>query len=46
MTADEVLAGLRRLDDERWQIATRTSRVLDGGTGALALLTKGLAGQS
>jgi hypothetical protein len=32
--------------DERWQIATRTSRVLDGGAAALAPLTKGLAGQS
>lgn len=36
---------LRRIDD-RWQIATRTSRVLDGNPDALALLTKGLAGQS
>ncbi|OBJ36631.1 hypothetical protein A5621_15985 [Mycobacterium colombiense] len=36
---------LRRIDD-RWQIATRISRVLDGNPDALALLTKGLAGQS
>ncbi|CAM3921308.1 hypothetical protein MYSE111917_00520 [Mycobacterium senriense] len=32
--------------DDRWQIATRTSRVLDGNPDALALLTKGLAAQS
>ncbi|OBB86357.1 hypothetical protein A5760_05060 [Mycobacterium colombiense] len=35
---------LRRIDD-RWQIATRTSRVLDGNPDALAVLAKGLAGQ-
>lgn len=34
---------LKRIDD-RWQIATRTSRVLDGSPDAHALLTKGLAG--
>lgn len=34
---------LRRIDD-RWQIATRTSRVLDGNPDAHALLLKGLAG--
>lgn len=34
---------LRRIDD-RWQIATRTSRVLDGNPDAHALLTEGLAG--
>jgi uncharacterized protein (TIGR02246 family) len=34
---------LRRIDD-RWQITTRTSRVLDGNPDAHALLTKGLAG--
>jgi uncharacterized protein (TIGR02246 family) len=34
---------LRRIDDQ-WQIATRTSRVLDGNPDAHALLTKGLAG--
>lgn len=34
---------LRRIDD-RWQIATRTSRILDGNPDAHALLTKGLAG--
>jgi hypothetical protein len=34
---------LRRIDDH-WQIATRTSRVLDGNPDAHALLTKGLAG--
>jgi uncharacterized protein (TIGR02246 family) len=34
---------LRRIDD-RWQIAARTSRVLDGNPDAHALLTKGLAG--
>jgi uncharacterized protein (TIGR02246 family) len=34
---------LRRIDD-RWQIATRTSRALDGNPDAHALLTKGLAG--
>ncbi|HTY32456.1 nuclear transport factor 2 family protein [Mycobacterium sp.] len=35
---------LRRIDD-RWQITTRTSRVLDGNPDAHALLTKGLAGR-
>ena len=35
---------LRRIDD-RWQIATRTSRVLDGNPDAHTLLTKGLAGE-
>ncbi|OBF49480.1 hypothetical protein A5787_00575 [Mycobacterium sp. 852002-50816_SCH5313054-b] len=30
--------------DDRWQIKTRTSRVLDGNPDAHALLTKGLAG--
>jgi uncharacterized protein (TIGR02246 family) len=34
---------LRRIDD-RWQITTRTSWVLDGNPDAHALLTKGLAG--
>lgn len=34
---------LRRID-ERWQITTRTSRVLDGNPDALALLTRGLSG--
>ncbi len=34
---------LRRIDD-RWHIATRTSRVLDGNPDAHALLMKGLAG--
>jgi uncharacterized protein (TIGR02246 family) len=34
---------LRRIDGQ-WQIATRTSRVLDGNPDARALLTKGLAG--
>jgi uncharacterized protein (TIGR02246 family) len=34
---------LRRIGD-RWQITTRTSRVLDGNPDAHALLTKGLAG--
>jgi len=34
---------LTRIDD-RWQIATRTSRVLDGNPEAHALLTSGLAG--
>lgn len=34
---------LSRIDD-RWQIATRTSRVLDGNPDAHALLTRGLAG--
>ncbi|MCV7092154.1 nuclear transport factor 2 family protein [Mycobacterium interjectum] len=34
---------LKRIDD-RWQITTRTSRVLDGNPDAHALLTKGLAG--
>ncbi len=34
---------LTRVDD-RWQIATRTSRVLDGNPDARALLAKGLAG--
>jgi uncharacterized protein (TIGR02246 family) len=34
---------LRRIED-RWQITTRTSRVLDGNRDAHALLTKGLAG--
>jgi uncharacterized protein (TIGR02246 family) len=34
---------LRRID-EQWQIATRTSRVLDGNPDARALLMKGLAG--
>jgi uncharacterized protein (TIGR02246 family) len=36
---------LRRRDD-RWQIATRTSRVLDGNPDAHALLTRGLAGSA
>jgi len=35
---------LQRIDD-RWQIAVRTSRVLDGNPGAHALLRAGLAGQ-
>ncbi|OBH58195.1 nuclear transport factor 2 family protein [Mycobacterium sp. E2479] len=35
---------LRRIDDH-WQITIRTSRVLNGDPEALALLTKGLAGQ-
>jgi uncharacterized protein (TIGR02246 family) len=34
---------LRRID-ERWQITTRTSRVLDGNPDAHALLTRGLSG--
>jgi uncharacterized protein (TIGR02246 family) len=34
---------LRRIDD-RWQITTRTSRLLDGNPDAHAWLTKGLAG--
>jgi uncharacterized protein (TIGR02246 family) len=34
---------LRRIDGH-WQIATRTSRVLDGNPDAHALLTKGLGG--
>ncbi|MEB3981780.1 nuclear transport factor 2 family protein [Mycobacterium sp. 663a-19] len=34
---------LRRIDG-RWQITTRTSRILDGNPDARALLTKGLAG--
>ncbi|MEB4211520.1 nuclear transport factor 2 family protein [Mycobacterium sp. 94-17] len=29
----------------KWQITTRTGRVLDGNPGALGLLTKGLAGE-
>lgn len=36
---------LRRIDDQ-WQIATRTSRVLNGNAGAHALLVKGLAGSA
>jgi len=36
---------LRRIDG-RWQIATRTSRVLDGNPDAHDLLTKGLAGSA
>ncbi|OSC25429.1 hypothetical protein B8W69_19290 [Mycobacterium vulneris] len=46
----DVAAGLWATDGvcdvDGWQIATRTSRVLDGNPDALALLTKGLAGQS
>jgi uncharacterized protein (TIGR02246 family) len=34
---------LRRIDD-RWQITTRTSRVLNGNPDAHALLTRGLSG--
>ena len=34
---------LSRIDD-RWQITTRTSRLLDGNPDAHALLTRGLAG--
>jgi uncharacterized protein (TIGR02246 family) len=34
---------LRRIDDQ-WQIATRTSRVLNGNADAHALLTQGVAG--
>ena len=33
-----------RRNDDRWQITTRTSRVLDGNPEAHALLTRGLAG--
>jgi uncharacterized protein (TIGR02246 family) len=36
---------VRRFDD-RWQITTRTSRVLDGNPDAHALLTKGLTGSA
>jgi uncharacterized protein (TIGR02246 family) len=36
---------LRRID-ERWQITTRTSRLLDGNPDAHGLLTKGLAGSA
>lgn len=35
---------LRRIDG-RWQIVTRTSRLLDGNPEASALLTRGLAGR-
>ena len=34
---------LRRIDD-RWQITTRTSRILDGNPDAHAVLTRGLSG--
>ena len=36
---------LSRIDD-RWQITTRTSRLLDGNPDAHALLTRGLAGSA
>ena len=32
---------LQRIED-RWQITTRTSRVLDGNPGARSLLTRGI----